>query len=252
MGRFKGNYVTTDLYVDQSLGRFGGVGLTYIHDLAANTLVSDNIYLDYAYQFDVGEKGVLSIGVELGYFQKSLDWETLTFGNLIDPTTGFVYDSSYVPRGGARSGLDVGTGALYYNDLLFVGYALHHVNMPNQSLFAGESRLPMLHNLYVGAMFEFGELTISPQVDIKMQNSFNNLLGLIKANYKWITLGVGARNRDAFVGCLGVFRKRFRVDYSYDYTISKLSSSTGGSHEVSFMLLLNTLKKSNDRALRIY
>jgi len=247
-----GTFITTNVSVDQSVGKFGGVGITYIHDLAGDIFITDNIYLDYAYQCDIGEKSVLSFGVEVGYFQKSLDWSALTFGDMIDARRGFVYTTANTPSGGKVSDFDLGVGVLYYNEFLFAGYALHHINQPNQSIYGGESRLPSLHSFYAGGMINIGDLTISPQVDIKAQGTFQTMLGIVKANYKWVTCGVGYRDQDAVIGYLGFTKERFRVEYSYDYTISKLSSSTGGSHEVSLMLLLNTLKRSNERALNIY
>lgn len=247
-----GSYVTTNISVDQYLGKWGGVGVTYVHDLAGAALKTNSLYLDYAYQINIGEESVLSLGVEIGYIQKNLDWSKLTFGHMIDPRHGFVYPTANLPIGHKRSNIDLGAGVLYYNKFLFAGYGLHHINQPNLSFYVGESKLPMLHSFYAGGMINIGEFTVSPQVDFKAQGSFQSLIGIVKANYKWITFGTGLRSKDAFVGYLGVTSKRIKMEYSYDYTVSKLSSDNGGSHEISLQLRLNTSKKTNGRALEVY
>ncbi len=42
------------------------------------------------------------------------------------------------------------------------------------------------------------------------------------------------RNFDAVIGYVGFKKGKFRVGYSYDYTISRLINRTGGTHELSF------------------
>lgn len=243
-----GNYITTNLHADQHLGKFGGVGLTYIHDLAGGTFKTDNIYLDYAYKVNLGENGVLSFGLEAGVIQKTIDWEKVTFGTNINPNTGFVYSTSPVNYKSSVMNFDVGSGVLYYNKHIFGGYAAHHLNQPNVSLIeGGESRLPILHNVYLGGKFNIGNVSIIPQLDLKRQGDFQNYTSWLMAKYKFASLGVGYRDKDSFLYMLGLNFEKFRINYAYDFTVSKLSVATGGSHEIAFQLLLKTLKKPNDR-----
>lgn len=247
-----GNYITTNLSVDQYLGKFGGIGVTYIHDLAANTMMTDNVYLDYAYKINVGKYGVVSIGTEVGYIQRSVDWSKLTFGSMINPRRGFVYQTSQ-PINSKVENVDLGAGVLFYNKVLFAGYGIHHINKPNLSLTGGESMLPMLHSLYIGGMFEIGDFTISPQVDVKAQEMFHSVLGLVKVNYKWMTAGFGLRAKGCCIGYLGFsLNKKVNINYSYDVTVSKLSAATVGAHEVSLQVMFNVLKSKNDKFLRVY
>ncbi len=45
--------------------------------------------------------------------------------------------------------------------------------------------------------------------------------------------GIWYRNLDSFILLGGIQYKKFRIGYSYDFTISKLTNATGGAHEVS-------------------
>jgi hypothetical protein len=51
--------------------------------------------------------------------------------------------------------------------------------------------------------------------------------------YDIFTVGAWFRNSDAFILLLGIQHKRFRIGYSYDITVSRLTNQSGGSHEVS-------------------
>ena len=44
------------------------------------------------------------VGARATWFQKFLDWDKLTFGDMIDPRRGFIYQTGDVPRGNGRRG----------------------------------------------------------------------------------------------------------------------------------------------------
>jgi hypothetical protein len=54
------------------------------------------------------------------------------------------------------------------------------------------------------------------------------------------------RNPDAIIFALGTRYEQFKITYSYDFTISKLYSASGGSHEISFIMQLNQGKEGID------
>jgi len=47
-------------------------------------------------------------------------------------------------------------------------------------------------------------------------------------------------NRDAFTVLAGIKTRNMNIGYSYDFTISRLITSTGGSHEVSISYTFKT------------
>ena len=53
------------------------------------------------------------------------------------------------------------------------------------------------------------------------------------------------RNSDAFIAMLGRKYKKFRIGYSYDITLSKLSNATLGSHEFTLGYLFNCKNKED-------
>ena len=62
---------------------------------------------------------------------------------------------------------------------------------------------------------------------------FRSQKGPLVAGVWFRGLLFGQTYRDAFIATLGIQTDVVRVGYSYDVTISELTPSTGGSHEVS-------------------
>ncbi|HNK40471.1 MAG TPA: PorP/SprF family type IX secretion system membrane protein, partial [Flavobacteriales bacterium] len=97
-----GTFVTTSASYDQDVrGILGGLGLLVTNDQAGKgTLTTTTISGIYSYTQAVSRKFSIKAGFQATYFQKSLDWNKLTFGDMIDPNRGFIYQTNDVPRGG--------------------------------------------------------------------------------------------------------------------------------------------------------
>ncbi|MGB1573434.1 MAG: type IX secretion system membrane protein PorP/SprF, partial [Flavobacteriales bacterium] len=71
----------------------GGLGFIVMNDRAGRgTLSTSRISGIYSYQQAVSRKFSIKAGFEATYFQKALDWSQLTFGDMIDPRKGFIYE----------------------------------------------------------------------------------------------------------------------------------------------------------------
>jgi type IX secretion system PorP/SprF family membrane protein len=250
-----GTFVTTSASYDQHVdGLMGGVGLLVTHDQAGKgTLNTTTVSGMYSYQLAITRKFSMRAGFQATYFQKSLDWSKLTFGDQIDPRRGFIYNTNDVPRGGSVGNADFSAGLLGYSDIFFVGFAAHHLSEPNESLIVGVSRLPLKLTGHAGAKIPIGmgggklgeaRTHIAPNVLYQQQAAFRQLnLGLY-VEHGPVTAGVWVRTRDAFIASLGFQTEKMRFGYSYDVTTSRLTTSTAGSHEVSLQLLFGCKPKS--------
>lgn len=58
-----------------------------------------------------------------------------------------------------------------------------------------------------------------------------------------LTGGVWYRNKDAFITSIGINTPHFKLGYSYDLTLSKLGTGSGGSHELSMGINFNCKPK---------
>jgi len=243
-----GNFVTTSASYDQNVQTIqGGLGLLVMNDRAAQgTLNTTTVSGMYSYAQNISRKFTIRAALQASYLQKSLDWSRLTFGDQIDPRKGFIYNTNDVQRGGTVKAIDFSAGLVGYSDRFYGGVAVHHLNEPNESLILGTSRLPMKYTVHAGALIPIekksrdNDARLSPNILYRRQGEFQQLnLGLyvqkgpLVAGVWFRGLLFGQTYRDAFIATLGIQTDVVRVGYSYDVTISELTPSTGGSHEVS-------------------
>ncbi|MCI1753551.1 MAG: type IX secretion system membrane protein PorP/SprF [Flavobacteriales bacterium] len=248
-----GTFVTTSASYDQDVrGIMGGLGLLITSDQAGKgTLNTTTVSGIYSYTQAISRKFSLKAGFQATYFQKSLDWNKLTFGDQIDPRRGFIYTTNDVPRGGSIGNADFSAGLLGYTDIFFVGFAANHLTEPNESLIVGQSKMPMKLTAHAGAAIPLGvrgkygepKTRLSPNILYQQQADFRQLnLGLY-VDHGPIIAGVWYRSKDAFIALIGFHTERFKFGYSYDVTTSKLTTATAGSHEVSLTMQFDCKKK---------
>ena len=248
-----GNYVTYSAAFDSYVKDIkGGVGVIAMYDQQAEGTISTTMLGGiYSYNLKINRKVSFNFGVRAAYIQKYLDWEKLTFGDMIDPRRGFIYQTGDVPRGGRRGLFDASAGMVVFSKYFYGGFAAHHINQPDESMILGTSKLPMRLTAHMGGTIPIGRrgrysdgTTIKPAVIYQYQNGFQefNIGGYL--NYDRLNIGVWYRNRDAMVFIVGVKADKFRLGYSYDLTVSRLGNGlTGGSHEVSFQMDIKCRKK---------
>lgn len=236
-----GTYVTYSASYDQHFDAIaGGVGLLVMNDKAGRgTLTTTNVALMYSYQLNINREFSMKFGFQAAYFQKSIDWSKLNFGDMIDERRGFVYNTNEVPGRSSKSNVDLSAGVLGYSKRYFFGAAFHHLTQPDEGLI-GPSKLPMKITAHAGAVLPIGDkgnqTTISPNVLYQKQQDFQQLNLGVYVNKGAIVGGLWYRNQDSFIALIGITQNHFKIGYSYDVTVSKLTNATAGSHEVSFSL----------------
>jgi type IX secretion system PorP/SprF family membrane protein len=236
-----GNYRTYaasfDMHVDPIQG---GIGIRFMRDEAGQaTITSHNLALMYSYQIKLSRKLSLRFGAEVGFMQRSLDTRNLTFGDQIDDRYGFVYTTQEVFDNADKIMFDAGAGAVIYSDVFYGGVAFHHITEPNEG-FLGNSKLPFKFTAHAGAMIPIGrsrkyagEAFISPNILFQLQQSFYQLNVGIYAGKGPFVGGLWYRSNDSFIALVGFQKGIFKIGYSYDITISRLTNATAGSHEIS-------------------
>ena len=252
-----GNYVTYAASYDSYFKNIsGGVGLVALHDQQGQgTIQTSMIGASYSYYLKVNRKFRLMFGGQAAYYQKYLDWSQLTFGDMIDPRRGFIYQTGDVPRGDGRRGFfDVSAGLVGFSKNFYFGAAFHHLNRPDESMILGQSKLPIKFTGHVGANIKLGQrgrysstTFLSPNIIYQNQNGFQQLNLGAYLKYESFTIGAWYRNKDAFILTVGINTEKYRIGYSYDLTVSELGNGvSGGSHEVSLGINLKCKKPARD------
>ena len=192
----------------------------------------------------------LKAGFQATYLQKKVDWSKLTFGDMIDPRRGFIYNTDEIPITEGVNTVDFSAGLLGFSKTYFAGFVVHHITEPNESLTKTPpgSPLPRKYTAHAGAVIPLdgrnGDSNISPNILFQQQQDFQQINFGVYVNKGPIIGGLWYRNKDAFIILVGIQQEMFKFGYSYDITASKLGvDKTFGSHEISFALQFNCRPK---------
>lgn len=236
-----GTYSTIGASVDRLAYKVkGGVGLMIMNDRAGQgTLNTTGIGLIYAPHVTISPRTWISAAIQVGYWQKTLNWSKLNFGDQIDPRLGNIYTTSEVAGDQSVGNFDLAAGLVFNSEHFYAGAAIHHILEPNESFMGGTSILPRKYTLHAGGIIPLSkgryedESYISPNVLYQKQGDFQQLnLGMYVKKGS-IVGGLWYRGADSFIVLLGVEAGKLRLGYSYDVTVSKLTNASAGAHEVT-------------------
>jgi len=251
-------YVTTSASYDQHVNALGGgIGIIVAQDRSgAGNLNTTHASLLYSYHLEVSRTFAVKAGFEASYRMISLDWDNLTFGDMIDEKRGFIYQTKENIDGNnlsTKSFPDFSAGFMGYSEKLFFGFAAHHLTQPLQG-FISESQLPTKLTAHIGGNFPLSRYrnnvtTISPNFLYQKQQDFQQFNYGLYVYRGPIVGGLWARhslkNIDSFILLVGLIQDSFKFGYSYDITLSNLkNSNTLGAHELSFTLYLPCKSRS--------
>jgi len=253
-------YNTYALSVDRFIKKYNlGTGLLLKMDDSGNGIYkrfrAEGIF---SYRLKASDNNYFKMGLGIAYGQNTLDWNKLIFSDMIDPKWGYALPdgsrlttSEIPPDGLTRSYIDLSAGVLYYSRSIYIGVGIKHANTPVNYYFENASDnvnrgLPMRFTAHVG-----GEMDLFPDNAYNHRFYSPGLLYAYQGGLHQITLnnyidfggffgGLGYRynisNSDAVLFTAGVSKDIFKIAYSFDYTISSLGISTGGSHELGIIV----------------
>ncbi len=248
-----------------------GYGLMVMHDQAgAHGLSFTHIAANYSYEARINGRRAIRTGLRMGYTMRSYDPSNFLFADqVIRDNAASSIESNLIAR---NSYLDVSMGGLYFDEHTWVGISFNHLNRPEQSLtLSGNARLPVRTSIHTGYRFSVlgknsykGKSTITLATHYKSQGKWDQFDIGAYFDYDRIMAGVwyrglpgfksyepGYPNSDAVVILVGFEAdKQWHIVYSYDVTISWLTPSTGGAHEIS--LTYEWPRKTKRGKLRSY
>ena len=237
-----GGFVTYSVAYDRYIESLsGGVGALVTHDKSgAGELATTTINLIYAYSATLNREYSLKAGMQVGYFQNSVNWSELKFADMYDGGNGGLQQTAEVEGASFGGGIDIAAGGLLYSDKYFGGFAVHHLTEPRQTLFgySGNTRLLRKYTIHLGTNFDikgtWGKFEVSPNFLFQKQGRFlqYNMGCYVKKGP--IILGVWYRWEDAIIALLGIDHNNFRFGYSFDYSVGKTGfSKILAAHEIS-------------------
>jgi type IX secretion system PorP/SprF family membrane protein len=268
-----GTFTTFSLGLDHNFARAkSGLGLLVFRDQAGEgNLGLTEAGLQYSYNLKIGQKRgkknnewFLRPGIYFKYSQRSIDFEKLTFGDMILPD-GSTRPTIEIAPTASKGYIDFQASLMGYAGRYWGGFAVDHLLRPDQSLTGYVSKLPIKVALFGGYKLYIKNKQIrrvnynkTPEnvtftFHYRTQDNYDQLDFGAYWEKDPFTLGAWFRGIPVFDKNSDSFSKidaiivlmgykigpNLKIGYSYDMTISNLLSHTGGAHEISLIYEFN-------------
>ncbi len=264
------NFTTMSAYFDYYIAdKKSGVGVLLTRDQEGLVgLRSLSLGLQYSYELDITDYLGFRPGVQVGFINRDLNFNKLTFGDQFDPSTGEVVDMSSAELAAlntnfSKTFFDLAFGGVLFTKVAWLGVSASHLTQPNQSIIDEESKLPMKLSFHGGFKYFMksgvvgngvyarnAERSIAPAFQYRHQGNFDQMDLGVYFTFEPLVLGTWYRgvpfkslnsyvNNESLVLLLGFTKlgakDAINIGYSFDYTISKLGPGSGGAHEFSLV-----------------
>jgi len=258
-----GTFTTYAFSYDQFFSRLkSGIGISVVRDEAGTgNLNLTDIGLLYSYDITVTRYLRVRPGIKFKYGQRGIEIGKLIFGDQLEIDGNHSSSShEHLNTLNKKGYIDVDASALAYTSKYWGGFTVAHLMRPNQSLTADETRLPMKWTVFGGYRLPIkGNRRRSHEVTesvtfsalYQYQDGHDQLdlgaywkklpftLGLWFRGLPVSSIQKGYEAIDAVIVLVGFQVADLRFGYSFDYTLSGLIGTTGGSHEVSLIYEFN-------------
>lgn len=202
----------------------------------------------YALHIPLNDKINLSFGTRVGLSNNTFLRDKASVLNPNDPYSAYSggdleYDQ-FVSTNLNKYIMDISAGLFLYHQNFFVGVAFDHLSKDFVKFGAGEVNFntQIHYNVMLGGKIPLNEdFNLVPSIMLKnMRPTPLSIEGSLLAQYKeMIWLGASYRHNDAIVAMVGfAINQRFRLGYSFDYSISRLQKVNSGGHELLLGVLL--------------
>jgi len=218
-------------------------------------------------------------GFLISMINKSINFNNLIFSDQLDAISGVVRNSSFaVPQQSSTIFPDFAAGIImehsneqnksnFQNTFsIRAGAAWFHIFRPSFSFLGLESRLPDKKVFHINSVIKIakaGNLYISPAVIYENQSSMNTILAGSDFMWRFLNFGTWYRNfykAEALTFVAGInwnlgghisknslgnkaTRNIIFFSYSFDITMSRLSTASAGSHEINISYKFNSPPK---------
>lgn len=225
-----GTFMTYTASYDEHFDKIsGGVGVLLFGDRAGEGGIINSYSASamYSFKLKVAQNFNLRFALQASYDYRGLNWEKLTFGDMIDPKYGFVYNTQEQYPGKEYLNIhsfDMAAGFLGYTPHLYFGLAVHHMlpmvsfngkNVQTSSFMGAQTDnpyelRPVKWTAHIGGYFDlkrksrketsFGDISISPNFIYQHQQHFNYFSEGFYLNFYPFTVGMWLRHGLTYKG----------------------------------------------------
>ncbi len=223
---------------DTPIGEQSGLAIHALNDQQMDGVINNNaIGSTLSHRIPLNSTAVIGGGISLNYFQKSFDWNKLTFEDQMRAGSSNRYPTAERFGQSRTNMVDVGVGFVYASENLVTGINISHINTPKER-FNPESdavlpRRYTVHIAYRIQKYSYSKeaFSITPSIVYENQASMDylNLGGYW--NNSFLTLGTWYRIKQAMVFTVGFSFQELNLGYSYDYSLQNAQINYGATNE---------------------
>lgn len=256
-------------------GDHAGVGIMAYNDVAGDgNLSNTSVFVSTAYHkgLDRFKRHNISIGIQGGFTQKSLNFDNLYFASQLtdDGFNTNLPNGEFLVGNQSFSYFDFNLGAMYTGRLVegvsgYGGVSFHHFGQPKESFLGTDNRLGSRLVLHGGGeIFITNSLSVSPSAIYMQQTGAQELVLGSAVGYHFLNNGQTGKRTSLFAGLWyripheiifvgGIDFKDLRFGISYDLTVSDLSNANAyqGGFEIS-LAYIGTLFETRRKAPLMY
>ncbi|MBN1187351.1 MAG: PorP/SprF family type IX secretion system membrane protein [Bacteroidales bacterium] len=264
--KLPGAFITSSVSADHYLQKYNsGLGFIYVRDNAGDLLVSNMFGAQYAYDIAATDRLHFIPGIQAAYYLKGVNQGNLTYSDQFYNGEFGSLTSEYPTEN--TSNVDFTLSLVSYFDNYWMGVTADHLMKLSNVLAADPKYIPFEISTYGGAKFNIKNRLINRKKEesvsfaylYKTQDRMHQLdLGLYLIEFPMM-FGLWYRGlpvfqetiiHDALTFLAGYRFNYFTVGYSYDFTISRLITTTGGAHEISIIYKMSNTKIKTRKRMR--
>ncbi len=261
-GKFNTSKFSADLDMSNYPG-FAGIGIILVTDVEGAGFLKTNTFgIPLSTRINISNQSIIQFGLLTSIQYRSVNWDQFVFSDQFDPVNGIVSQSSFsAPEHSSLVFPDFAAGVIYeYRNApykrarkkkssLRIGFAAHHIMQPEYSFLGVNSKLPIKYVAHVSGelpLIGTSEMIMAPAFVFEKQNGLKTFYFGSNTLWRNFFIGnwcrLGEKNTDALVFVTGLkFGESAKsyISYSHDFTLSRLISGTGGSHEINLSYMID-------------
>lgn len=235
----KVNGAPNNLFVNygMNLADKHGIGVNYTYETIGFTQ-TNGVKVNYNYQLNLGNDRKLALGTAVSLLHMSINPSWIPPATSNDPS---------LPTGFSDNIFHFDLGVAYYGNKITAGIGVTQLppqqNSSTISGFTPSAVYNTASHLFGNFRYEADFLASSKLIfETQARTDFVKYSQDVNVGYNWNQIlegRIGYRISDAIIFNLtGIIAKKYRIGYSYDMTINKLSNVSRGTHEITVGLRL--------------
>lgn len=194
----------------------------------------------YAIHFPISKRVNFSFGTKLGLSTNSfLEKKAIVNDASIDNSY-----QKYISNNKAKYILDIGAGVYVYSNEFFFGISADQLTQDFVKFGKGTAFFNPRTTFFATGGYKIKlnqDYSLTPALIAKyVYPSPISIEGTIALEYKeWMWGGFSYRHKDAIIGMFGMnLSNKFKIGYSYDYTLSRINKFSSGGHELILGIMI--------------